>query len=454
MNNFRQTLFLCLAIAAFVEPLEVIAEPLPAADPESVGMSQSGLDRLSASMRELVDDGKRAGIVWGVVKDGKLVQLEAYGKRDMDADLPMEHDSVFRIYSQSRAVTAVAVLSLVDEGKLSLDDPVSEYVPEVGNMQVIKEIRNDVVTETEAQKTPMTVRHLFTYTSGLGYAFDWPASLGVDQREILSLDGDLSDMMVRLGKLPLLAHPGERWIYGFHSEVLARIAEIISGQPYNEFLRERALDPIDMIDTGFWLQQGSSDRLAQLYAPPNADDLIQLNNSGFLVARDGIDVEEKVTLVARPATPSSTYTYPGTFYSGGGGLVSTVPDYLRFGQMFVEDGALGSARVLAPETVDAMATNMLTDALTKAVGNGYQLNPPALFAGYGWGLSIGVRLPELAHTIPGSPGDLTWGGLANTTFFIDRTKKIVAVAMAQYIGPGADELPFRLREGVYGALDE
>ena len=209
--------------------------------------------------------------------------------------------------------------------------------------------------------------------------FDWPASLGVDQRKILSLDGNLADMMVRLGKFPLLAQPGERWIYGFHSEVLARIAEVISGQPYNEFLHDRALAPLEMVDTGFWVQNGNSDRLAQLYAPPNADELLQLNNSGFFVARDGIDAETKVNLVIRPATPSSTYTYRGTFYSGGGGLVSTVPDYLRFGQMIVDGGALNGARVIEAATVDAMGTNMLTEASTKVVGNGYQLNPPALF---------------------------------------------------------------------------
>mgnify|MGYP002624017922 CR=1 FL=1 len=413
------------------------AQPLPVATPESVGMRSEGLEVLRQSMRDLVDKGKRSGVVWAVAKDGKLVQFEAFGQRDIDAGLPIETDTVFRLYSQSRAITAVAVLTLVDEGRLSLTDPVANHVPEIGSMQVIKELRQGVVVETEPQRTPMTVEHLFAYTSGLGYAYDWPASLGVDQRDILSLDGTLADMMTKLGTLPLLSQPGDRWIYGFHSEVLARIAEVVTGQPFDRFLRERVLDPLGMPDTGFWVQSGPADRLATLYTRAPTDDG---------------DPDSAFSLTERAPTPSSTYTYPGPFFSGGGGLVSTVADYLRFAQMIANGGELDGVRILRSETIENMATDRLAVTATKVVGNGYTLNPPHLFAGYGWGLSIGVRLPDHIHTIPGSPGDLTWGGLANTTFFIDRTRGVVAVAMTQYVGDGADELPFRLRNGVYGAL--
>lgn len=404
-------------------------DPLPRAIPQDVGMTQAGLEALAQSMRRLVDDGQRAGVVWGVVKDGKLVQLEAYGQRNMATGLPMETDTVFRLYSQSRAVTAAAILSLVDDGTIGLDDPVANYLPEIGEMQVIAELRRDQVVRTVPQDPPMTLRHLFNYTAGLGYARNWPTSLNMDQRDILDLDGTLSDMVAKLARYPLLAQPGERWIYGFHSDVLGAVAEVASGRDFNDFLDRRLFKRIGMDDTGYWVRRGSVDRLAVVYGP---------SDSGELEVRN--------------APASGPYTKPGTMFSAGGGLVSTVPDYLRFGQMILNGGALDGARVLKAGTVALMGTNALKpDQGTVSFGDGFV--PPKPFSGYGWGLGIGVRLPEGVHTVPGSPGDLVWGGLANTTYFFDPVENIVAVAMTQYLGPGADELVFRLREGVYGALE-
>ena len=408
----------------------VAEDPLPPAAPDSVGMTADGLEALAASMRGLVDEGLRAGVVWGVVKDGKLVQLEAYGQRNVDAALPMETDTVFRLYSQTRAVTAAAILTLVDDGKIDLDDPVADYLPEIGRMKVIAELSRDRVSQTVPQSPPMTVRHLFNYTSGLGYARDWPAGVGIEQRDILSLDGDLGDMVTKFAKYPLLAQPGERWIYGFHSDVLGALAEVVSGRKFNDFLDRSLLKRIGMDDTGYWVRRGSNDRLAEVYGPGD----------------DG-------ALVGVPAPASSTYTEPGTMFSAGGGLVSTVPDYLRFGQMILNGGTLDGVRVLKAGTVSAMGTNALTPIQgTVSFGNGF--NPPKPFSGYGWGLGIGVRLADAVHTVPGSPGDLVWGGLANTTYFFDPIENIVAVAMTQYLGPNADEVVFRLREGVYGALEK
>lgn len=404
--------------------------PLPTASPEDVGMTSAGLDALSASMRGLVDEGLRAGVVWGVLKDGKLVQLEAYGQRDMAADLPMETDTVFRLYSQSRAVTAAAILTLVDDGSVTLDDPVANYLPEIGEMQVIAELSRDRVVKTVPQDPPMTLRHLFNYTAGLGYARDWPASLGMDQRDILDLDGTLEDMVTKFARYPLLAQPGDRWIYGFHSDVLGAVAEVASGRDFNDFLDRSLLKRIGMNDTGYWVRRGTNDRLAVVYGP---------DDTGALVVRN--------------APASGPYTKPGTMFSAGGGLVSTVPDYLRFGQMILNGGELDGERVLKAGTVALMGTNALTpDQGTVSFGDGFV--PPKPFSGYGWGLGIGVRLADGVHTVPGSTGDLVWGGLANTTYFFDPVENIVAVAMTQYLGPGADELVFRLREGVYGALAE
>ncbi len=421
---------LALSVSFFFGHSARADDPLPISAPEGVGMTSAGLNALSASMRGLVDEGLRAGVVWGVVKDGKLVQLEAYGQRNVDAALPMETDTVFRLYSQTRAVTAAAILTLADEGKIDLDDPVANYLPQVGEMRVISEMSRARVVQTVPQDPPMTIRHLFNYTSGLGYARNWPAGEGMEQRDILSLDGDLDDMIEKFAKYPLLAQPGERWIYGFHSDVLGALAEVVSGRKFNDFLDRRLLKRIGMDDTGYWVRRGSNDRLAEVYGPGD----------------DG-------ALVAVPAPASSTYTEPGTMFSAGGGLVSTVPDYLRFGQMILNGGELDGVRVLKAGTVATIGTNALTPTQgTVSFGDGF--NPPKPFSGYGWGLGIGVRLPNAVHTVPGSPGDLVWGGLANTTYFFDPVENIVAVAMTQYLGPNADEVVFRLREGVYGALTE
>lgn len=420
---------LCAALALMLGAgITAAQDPLPRAQPADVGMTESGLASLAASMRGLVDDGRRAGVVWGVVKDGKLVQLEAYGQRNVEAGLPMETDTAFRIYSQSRAVTGAAILTLVDDGSMALDDPVANYLPEIAGMQVIAELRRDQVVRTVPQDPPMTIRHLFNYTSGLGYAAGWPAGAGIEQREILSLDHTLDDMIDLLSTYPLLAQPGEKWIYGYHSDVLGALAERVSGRDLNDFLARRLFTPLGMDDTGFRVLRGSNDRLAVVYGP---------DDSGALKPRS--------------APPSSSYTEPGKFFSAGGGLVSTVPDYLRFGQMILNGGELDGERILKAGTVAEMGANALGPAQgTISFAEGFV--PPRPFAGYGWGLAIGVRLADGVHTVPGSPGDLVWGGLANTTFFLDPVENIVAVAMTQYLGPDSDELVFRLREGVYGAL--
>ncbi len=404
------------------------ANPLPRAAPASVGMTRAGLARLDASMAELVTSGQRAGLVYGVARDGKLVAFAAHGKRDLERDLPMTTDTVFRIYSMSRAVTAAAMLTLVEEGTLGLDEPVARYLPAIGRMQVISQLDGEQVIATAPQRTPMTVRHLFNYTAGFGYARDWPAGLGVQQWDILSLDGTLADMVAKLSRVPLLFQPGAKWYYGFHSDVLGAVAEQASGQSLDRLVHERLLDRIGMADTGFWIQRGDPDRLASIYGA---------NEAGALEPRQ--------------ALPTSSFQTKGTFFSAGGGLVSTLGDYLRFAQLLLNGGTLDGVRVLEAETVAAMGTNALTEAQGGEV-NWYQFRPGASYRGYGWGLAIAVRQPDRPHAVPGSPGDLTWYGLANTYFFVDPVERLVAVAMSQYVGPGAAEQDFRLRRGVYAAL--
>lgn len=402
--------------------------PLERATPESVGMTSEGLAALKARMAQFVSSGQRAGLVYAVARDGKLVALETLGMRDLERKLPMEPDTAFRIYSQTRALTGVATLTLVEQGKLQLADPVAKYIPEIGTMRVL---RPGSTTETEPQREPMTVRHLFTYTSGLGYAPDWPKELGADAARILPLEGSIADGMRNLAKLPLLTQPGAKWRYGFSGDVLGRVAEVASGQPLDAFLQSRVFGPLGMRNTGFWVSKERAARgdLARVYTP----------------GKDG-----RLEDMSARATPLSYFDRPGTLFSGGGGIVSTVPDYLRFAQMLLDRGELDGVRVLKPETVDAM----LTRQTTAEQGNVFWYAPDMFptVKGFGWGLSIGVRPDDAGPEVPGRPGQKGWAGLANTLFFINTRERIVAVAMSQYVGPAAGEFDAAFRDGVYAAV--
>jgi CubicO group peptidase (beta-lactamase class C family) len=341
----------------------------------------------------------------------------------------MEPDTAFRIYSQSRALTAAATLTLVDEGKLTLADPVAKYIPEVGKMRVLRE---GSTVETEPQKQPMSVMHLFTYTAGFGYATHWPKEFGVKQTEILDITKTLDQGIRKLAQLPLLSQPGAKWHYGFAGDVLGRVAEVASAQPLDKFLNERLFGRIGMPNTGFWISPAQLERgdLAKVYTPDKAG---------------------KLTDMSGQVTPLSTFTKPGPLFSGGGGLVSTVPDYLRFAQMLLNEGELDGVRVLSPETVKSM----LKRQTTTEQGVVYWYEPPNAFPtvkGFVWGLSIGVRPDDGGPEVPGKPGERGWAGFANTLFFINTKERIAAVAMAQYLGPNAGVLNFAFRDGVYAAI--
>ena len=402
------------------------------AGPESVGMSSAVIAKMTSDMKALVDQNLRAGVVFGVVRDRKLVALEAFGKRSVERGLPMELDSVFRLYSQSRAVTGAAILTLLDDGKIALDDPVAKYIPEIAGMQVITEIKDGQIVATEPQNPAMTLRHLFTYTAGLGYANDWPKSVGIEQRDILSLDQTIEAGIRKLAKYPLLYQPGAKWVYGFHSDVLGRVAEVASGQPFDQFLRERLTGKLGMVDTAFWVNDNETDRLADIYGPGPT--------RGSLINRTAT------------APPSSGYTRPAKLFAAGGGLVSTASDYLRFLQMLLNGGELDGTRILKPETVKAMLTRQTTPE--QGLVYWYQHASTPVFRGYAWGLTIGVRADEGPHAAPGSPGDAAWGGLANTAFFVDPKQRLAAVAMTQYLGADEPTVPLILRNGVYAALNK
>ncbi len=415
---------------------DVIQSPtsLTHVEPESVGLSPRIIARLDADMEALVTENKRAGIVSVIARRGKIVHFRAHGWRNMEKALPMELDTICRIYSMTRAVTAVGLLSLYDEGKFRFDDPVSQYIPEFSETRVLKEIRDGQIV-SESQQQPITLRNLFTYTSGLGYPSEYPDFLGLSFEKTVGLGDTIENGMRALAGFPLLFQPGDHWHYGFSGDVLGRVAEVISGQPYDQFLKQRIFDPLRLIDTGFFVPADQWDRLAEAYT---------LNSDG------------KLENATKRLPTLNSYREGETIYSGGGGLVSTAGDYLRFGQMLLNEGELDDVRILKPETVKLMVRNHLTNdqgpLMSYAKGRGTPDDPWTASNGYGWGLSIGVRLDGETHTVPGGKGEFRWDGLANTTYFIDPENEIVAIAMSQYLGPKQDELDLTLRRHLYGAV--
>jgi CubicO group peptidase (beta-lactamase class C family) len=390
------------------------------------GLSREGLAVLKAGMTQMVQDGRRAGLAYLVARRGRIVAFEAIGQSDLEAGLPMTRDAQFRIYSMTRIVGGAAALALIEQGRLGLDDPVARYIPEVADTPVIKRIEGGQVVETEPQATPMTVRHLLTYTSGLGYAFNYPAGLNFRQDDVVCLDGDLASGMRALARYPLLHQPGARWFYGFSGDMLGRVMEVAAGDPLDRLIQRTVLDPAGMADTGFWTPHPQ--RLAKVYGASEAEPALK----------------------PVAAFPLSHWDRPSAFVSAGGGLVSTVMDCARLGQMLLDGGQGEHGRVLQPHSVKAMLTRQTTPEQGEVYW--YLPKPPIGTVGYAWGLSIGVRAEGAHHAVPGSPGDAGWMGLASTTVFVDPQEELVAVAMSQYIGPTDQDLVMTLRRGVYGAL--
>lgn len=405
-------------------------------DALDVGLSPAAMAHLDTSMRALVESGRRSGVVWAVAKNGKLITHKMAGLRDMENNRPMQADTLFRVHSMTRVVTAAAVMTLYEDGKFDLDDPVSKYVPAFANTPVLKDRKGDP-TDTEPQASPLTVRHLLTYTSGLGYPFDYDPSFGIDVgfKNTLASGLTIEDAVDFIASKPLLFQPGRRWYYGFSGDVLGRLVEIWSGQPYDIFLRQRIFEPLGLNDMGFQVADEQWHRLAKIYAPGE---------------------EGGLTDVTAGAPLSGNYSAGSKIFSGGGGLVATAIDYLRFAQMLLNGGELDGVRILRADTVALMSRNHLTPEQGPlnwyAQGRFTEKDPWTRLNGYGWGLSIGVRIDDQAHTVVGGQGEFKWDGFANTTFFIDPENEIVAVAMTQYLGPGQDDLEMALRTSLYGGL--
>lgn len=388
---------------------ETKAPAIAAASPESAGFSAEGLKKLDAHMQGLVDQGHLPGVTTMLVRHGKVVNFEVHGKKGFDGP-PMTKDTIFRIYSQTKPVTGVAMMILFEEGKWTLDDPVSKFIPEFANLRVFKSVNADGSFDTVPAERPPTMRELMSHSAGFAYGLvpDNPLDKAYADKVLGARSRD--DFVKAIAEIPLVDQPGKRWKYSIAVDIQGLIVEKLTGQSLGDFMKARIFDPLKMKDTGFWLPAEKADRLASLYVwNPKVNKLAPAD--GFMV----LDI-----------------TKPPVMASGGGGLVSTNADYARFAQMLLNGGELEGARILKPETVKLMRTNALSDTIMNSS------DPPFNTArGRGFGLDFAVVL-DSAKAGPQGEGTYSWGGAAGTWFWIDPKNDLFFLGMIHILNKGGD----------------
>ena len=384
----------CLLLLLFCITALAFGQGLPTAVPEDVGFSAEKLEEISPVLQEYVDKGQLPGFLTVIARKGKIAHFETIGMRDVENKKPVEPDTIFRIYSMSKPITSVAVMVLYDEGRLQLDDPVENYIPAFKDMKVF----NKEQTETHAAENKMTVQHLLTHTSGLTYGWgDKPIAKLYGELKVFKRGSTLADMAQKLGDIPLVHEPGQRWTYGVSTDLLGYLVEVVSEMPFEEFLQTKIFKPLGMVDTAFSVPKEKLERFAALYRP---------NKEG------GLQLARKPP----PATDDVTF-----FPAGGSGLVSTAADYLRFCQMLLNGGELDGVRILKSETVELMRYPH------------HQYGKDGAF-GLGFHVVTDKNTGKNKGKANRSKGSFSWGGAAATTFWIDPEKELVAVLMTQLMG--------------------
>jgi CubicO group peptidase (beta-lactamase class C family) len=401
-------------------------------DPIEVGFDAGRLTRIDRHFARYVDDGRLPGWLVLVARRGHVVHLSVYGSRDLEAGLPVDLDTLFRIYSMSKPVTSVAAMALYEEGAFELKDPVSRYIPSFADVRVYRS-GSALRPVTEPAIEPVRVWHLLTHTSGLTYGFHHAHPVDSMYRAAGFEWGsppkeDLAACCDRWAGLPLLFQPGSEWNYGVSTDVLGRVVEVASGQPLDRVLKERIFDPLGMNETTFWVDEAKHDRLAALYipAPPNAT-AVRFDTFGNMVK-------------SRPA-----------MLAGGGGLVSTAADYHRFTQMLLHDGELDGVRILGSRTLRYMTRNHLPGgADLEAFGR--PLFAETTFDGMGFGLGFSVVENNVANRVLSTVGEFGWGGAASTAFWVDPTEEITVLFLTQLLPSSTHPIRPQLRQLVYQAL--
>ena len=396
--------------------------------PETVGLSSQRLRRIDALMQNYVDQQKLAGVITLVARHGKIAHWQCIGKLDVEANLPMQENTIFRIASMTKPITSVAALMLYEEGHFQLDDPVARFIPEVAGMKVCRE---ETATELQLveQERPMTMRDLFLHTSGLPFAS--PAGSPIDvlyhQADLTPADRSLRKMVQALVRLPLACQPGSVWRYGLSHDLLGYLVEVIGGMPFDAFLEQHIFTPLGMRDTGFYVPAEKHERLATVYGPADGGGLVRVD------------------------TPRvNRYTQPRRLLDGGGGLVSTATDYLRFAQMLLNGGELDGTRLLSRKTVELMTRNHLPPSLLPYRLGAAQLD--YLAQGHGFGLGVRVMMDVAQSGVLGSEGEYGWAGSATTVVWIDPKEEMICLLLPQLMPTGFYPLDRQFKVLAYQAI--
>jgi CubicO group peptidase (beta-lactamase class C family) len=394
------------------------AAELPTATSEAEGMSAKRLAKVGETMNRFIKDNKIAGGIVLVARNGKVVFQETYGSRNLDGKLPVERDTIFRIYSMSKAITSAAALMLVEEGKLDLDAPVSKYLPEFAEMKVV-----DGKAERPA-KWPITVKDLFRHTSGITYGntAGTPTEKLFEATNVLDMSSDLALMSTKLGQIPLEFDPGTNWKYGASIDVLGYLVQKVSGKPLDVFLRERIFEPLEMTDTGFFAPAEKQARFAANYYS------------------DG-----KRRLIVRDDPAKSGYLFKPGLSSGGGGLVGTASDYLRFLLMVANGGEWQGKRILSAESAERMHTNQLPKGVDW-IGSGDEKRK-----GVGFGLGFSVTVEPGEKSPNNHKDEYGWGGAASTHYWVSPRDRLIVVTMEQR-WPYSPETEEALKPVIYDAI--
>jgi CubicO group peptidase (beta-lactamase class C family) len=398
--------------------------------PEALGFSSERLERLHATMRREVDEKQLAGVVTILARHGKVVEERTYGMKDIASGAPMTRDTIFRIFSMTKPVTGVAMMILYEEGKWHPLDPVSKYIPEFAHLKVFKGVDESGKLILEDPVHPPTMRELMTSTAGFTYGIFGTSlvdKMYLDQKVLQSQS--LQEMIDKLAKIPLLYQPGTRWVYSVAMDIQGYIVEKLSGQSLPDFMQQHIFGPLGMKDTGFFVPQEKRNRFATLYAE---------------------DPEGELVVNPSPGLTSDDYTTQPSMPSGGGGVVSTAEDYLRFAQMLLNAGELDGVRILAPATVDLMTSNHLAPNL---MSGEFSIGPAIIRPGMGWGYDCAVYAdPVEADNVVGK-GAFFWYGAADTWFWVDPTNDLIFVGMTQRMfGPGWPDVEGLTQPLVYQAL--
>jgi CubicO group peptidase (beta-lactamase class C family) len=400
--------------------------------PESVGLSAKRLARIDQFIqRKYLDTQRMPGGLTLIYRHGEIAHFSAIGMADVERKIPMREDTIFRIYSMTKPLTTVAFMMLVEEGLVALDDPVHRFIPAWKDLGVFQGGFMETF-RTKRTERPMLMVDLLRHTSGLTYGFQQSTNVDAAYRALkigeIEKHGTLDDMIEKLGRLPLEFSPGTAWNYSVSTDVLGYLVGKISGQPFDAYLRERILQPLGMIDTDFHVHAGKEARFAACYAA---------TPTGGMVLQDD------------PA--KSPYLHAPSLISGGGGLVSTAADYLKFCRMLLNGGTLGNVQFLSPKTIALMTTNHLPDnkdlpALSRS------LFSEASYNGIGFGLGFAVTMDPAKTLIPGSVGEFSWGGAASTSFFIDPREELIAIFLTQLLPSSSTPVRRELRTMIYSAF--